>query len=70
MTRWERFSAWLLANWKPCAMVVLVVAGYVVKKSTRWSDDELQLLEGLWLALGLGAVFTPNFKRTPQEPPQ
>jgi hypothetical protein len=67
MTRWERFTSWLSENWKPCAMVVLVLCGYVVKKSAHFTDDESELLEGLWLALGLGAVFTPNFKRAPKD---
>jgi hypothetical protein len=62
-TRCERFVDWLLANWRPCAMVVLVVCGYVVKKSAHFTEHEEELLDGLWLALGLGAVFTPNFRR-------
>jgi hypothetical protein len=67
-SRWQRFADWLFANWKPCVMVAIIVAGYVVKKSGHYTEDEVQLLEGLWLAFGLGAVFTPNFKRTPKDP--
>ncbi len=63
----EKLWAFLVANWKPCAMVLLVTAGYVVKKTLPMSQDETELLEGLWLALGLGAVFTPNFKRTQKD---
>jgi len=44
-------------------MLVLVAAGYAVKKSATLTSDEAELLEGIWFALGLGAVFTPNFKR-------
>jgi hypothetical protein len=62
----QKLAAFLLANWKPCAMVVLVVAGYLTKKFLPMNEDEAQLLEGLWLALGLGAVFTPNFRKTPK----
>ena len=68
MTRWQKILAWLSTNWRPCAMVVLVIAGYVVKKSATLTADEAELLEGLWVALGLGAVFTPNFKRAPLDP--
>lgn len=63
MTRWQKISTWLLANWRPCAMLVLVALGYAVKKSATLTSDESELLEGIWFALGLGAVFTPNFKR-------
>lgn len=44
-------------------MLVLVALGYAVKKSATLTSDESELLEGIWFALGLGAVFTPNFKR-------
>ncbi len=67
MTAWQKTWAWIVANWRPCAMVVLIVAGYVLKKTAVLTVDESKLLDGLWVALGLGAVFTPNFKKTPTE---
>lgn len=64
----EKLAAFLLANWRPLVMTLIIIGGYVVKKTGHYTEDEEQLFEGIWLALGLGAVFTPSFKRTPKDP--
>lgn len=66
MTRWQRFSAWIVVNWRPVGMFLSLGALYAIRKWAPLAQDELDLLEGIWVVLGFGAVFTPNFRSPPK----
>lgn len=55
-------------HYRPLGMIALLITGYAIKKFAPLSHDELELLDGLWLALGFGSVLTPNFAQSKQVP--
>lgn len=55
---------WLKTHYRPLSMIVLLLAGYAIKKFAPLSQAELELLDGLWLALGFSSVLTPNFSQS------
>ncbi len=57
-------SEFIKTHYRPLGMILLIIAGYLVKKFAPLAGDELALLDALWVVLGFGAVFTPNFSQS------
>lgn len=60
-------GGWLLENKRTVAALVLVLAAYGLSKAPGL-EEEKQLLEYLWIVLGLGGIgFAPSFHRLPKK---
>lgn len=64
----EKIIAFISANKAPIAMFVLLTVTMMIRRFAPVETEVLEYLEGLWMVLGFGAVFTPNFKRVPKDP--
>lgn len=65
----DKLIAFVVANKAPITMFVLLTITMLVRRFAPVETEVLEYLEGLWMVLGFGAVFTPNFKRAPKDPP-
>ncbi len=58
---------WIKDHRRPISMLVLVLLGYIIRKTIPMAHDELELLDAIWTVVGFGAVLTPNFSQAKEQ---